>query len=123
MKKYTKIFTGTIALFLLSAPALVALGAAPKTFKELIEVTFIGGIIRPIVPFLVGLAVVMFLYGVVLVMFSEGGEKQEEGKSYMFWGIVGIFVMVSVWGLVAILTNTFGLDNTAKPIRIEKINI
>jgi hypothetical protein len=32
---------------------------------------------------------------------------------------VGIFVMVSVWGLVAILTNTFKLDTTG--IKIPSI--
>jgi hypothetical protein len=31
----------------------------------------------------------------------------------MIWGIVGIAVMVSVWGLVSILQGVFGLDNGA----------
>ena len=40
-------------------------------------------------------------------------EKRTEAKNFIIWGIIGIFVMVSIWGLVNILTGTirFG-DNT-----------
>ena len=102
--------------------AIPAFAANATNFKELIDNVFIAGIIKPLVPFLIGLGVVAFIYGVILLMFSEGGEKKEEGKEYMFWGIIGIFVMVSVWGLVAILINTFGLDTTPPPIVITVPN-
>jgi len=89
------------------------------TFADLINNVFIGNIIRPLVPLLISLALVIFIYGIVLLMFSEGGEKKEEGKQYMFWGIIGIFVMVSVWGLVAILQRTFNLENTPQVIQMN----
>ncbi|MFA7252279.1 MAG: pilin [Candidatus Paceibacterota bacterium] len=95
----------------------------PDNFKELVQDTFIEGILNPIVPFLIGLAVVMFIYGVLLFMFNDGGEKREEGKQYMIWGIVGIFVMVSVWGLVAILTGTFQLNNSVPTIQMNVPNL
>jgi hypothetical protein len=87
-------------------------------FKDLVEQVFIGKILAPIVPLLIGLAVVVFLYGVLILMFSEGGEKKEEGKQYMLWGIIGIFVMVSLWGLVAVVSGTFNLNTTPKTIQI-----
>jgi len=93
--------------------------ATPKDFKSLVEDIFIGGILRPIVPLLIGLGVVVFIYGVLILMFSEGGEKKEEGKQYMLWGIIGIFVMVSVWGLVNILSGSFQLNNTPPVIKME----
>jgi hypothetical protein len=68
---------------------------------------------------LIGLAVVIFIYGVITTILAEGGEKKEDGKKFMFWGIIGIFVMVSVWGLVAILKNTFKLENTPQTINID----
>ncbi len=104
----------TILLTIFALPVF----AAPENFKAVVNDVFINGILRPLVPLLVGLAVVVFVYGVLLLMLSEGGEKKEEGKQYMLWGIVGIFVMVSVWGLVAIVSNTFNLDNTARTVRI-----
>ena len=93
------------------------------TFAQLVNDVLIGGIIRPIVPFLIGLAIVVFLYGVIIMIFSKGGEKMQEGKQNMLWGIIGIFVMVSVWGLVAILVNTFGLDNALPSIQMTVPNI
>ena len=89
------------------------------TFAQVINSVFIGGLLKPLVPLLIGLAVVVFIYGVLLLMISDGGEKKEEGKQYMLWGIIGIFVMVSVWGLVAIVGNTFNLDNSAQKIEIK----
>ena len=114
MKKIISIFS-LISLSLIAIPAL----AATTNFEDLINNVFIAGIIKPLVPFLIGLAVVVFIYGVLILMFSEGGEKKEEGKQYMLWGIIGIFVMVSVWGLVAILTSSFDLENTTKNINIQ----
>lgn len=92
--------------------------AETTTFKKLIDTVFINGLMRPIVPLLIGLGVVVFIYGVLVLMFSEGGEKKEEGKQYMLWGIIGIFVMVSVWGLVNILKGTFGLSENIPKIEI-----
>jgi hypothetical protein len=38
-----------------------------------------------------------------------------KGKNLMLYGLVGFFVMVSVWGLVNILTGTFGFGNNSGP--------
>jgi hypothetical protein len=114
-----KIFSTVFSFIILSAPALGVLSAdSPKDFKDVINNVFINGMIRPLVPLLIGLAVVVFVYGVLLLVLSEGGEKKEEGKEFMFWGIIGIFVMVSVWGLVSVLKSTFGLDTAAISITI-----
>jgi len=115
MKKLAQISS----LLLISVFALPVLAANATNFKDLVKNVIIDGLIKPVVPLLIGLAVVVFIYGVIVLMFSQGGEKKEEGKQYMLWGLVGIFVMVSVWGLVAVLTNTFGLDNTYNPIQIH----
>lgn len=114
MKKINIHIVSAFFLSLLLAPAIIV-SAEVNTLKELVNVVFIDTILKPIVPLLIGVAVVVFIYGVLISMFSEGGEKKEEGKQYMFWGIIGIFVMVSLWGLVAILDGTFQLDNNTIP--------
>src|SRR3989339_349511 len=78
-----------------------------KTFADIVNNVFIAGILKPIVPLLIGLAVVLFIYGVLTLILSEGGEKQKEGKDQMIWGIVAIVVIVSIWGLVALLQRAF----------------
>lgn len=90
-----------------------------KNFAWLVNDIFIGNIISPLVPLLIGVAVIIFLYGVIKTMLADGGEKKEEGKSYMFWGIIGLFVMVSLWGLVNVVKGTFNLDNSLPNIQIN----
>jgi len=109
----------TYSLLSASLLAIPVFAAPPKDFRALIQDVFLAGILKPIVPVLIGLAVVVFIYGVLTVMFSEGGEKKESGKLYMMWGIIGIFVMVSVWGLVALLGNTFELNLAPQVIQIQ----
>ncbi len=61
-----------------------------------------------IVPLLVAVAVVCFVYGIIqFFLFPDNEEKKKTGKTFMLWGIVTLFVMVSIWGLVGILSGTF----------------
>ncbi len=63
-----------------------------------------------IIPTLSVLATTLFLWGCVQFIMSAGDEKvRGEGKQKMMWGIVGLFVLVTVWGLVAMLTQVVGV--------------
>lgn len=65
-----------------------------------------------IIPLFFALAVVMFIWGVVqYVINGEDEAKKTKGKQFMIWGIIGLAVMISIWGLVGILTDTFGVKN------------
>ena len=67
-----------------------------------------------IIPLLFALALAAFIYGVVQYIINpNNSEKRGEGQQYMIWGIIGLFVMISVWGLVGVLSSTFNLTNTA----------
>jgi hypothetical protein len=56
---------------------------------------------------LVSLAVLGFMWGVVKVLFNPSNENlRKEGKAYMLYGIIALFVMVSVYGLVNLLATT-----------------
>ncbi len=72
------------------------------------------GIINDVlVPLVFAIAFIVFIWG-VFVYFIQGGsdeEKRTQGQQLMLYGIIGFFVMVSVWGLVNILTGTFNLNN------------
>lgn len=66
---------------------------------------------------LLGLIVLTFLYGLMKYMFKGQGSDtaRAEGRKLMLWGIIGIFVVTSVWGLVAIFTNFVGHDSIVIP--------
>jgi len=80
-------------------------------FKTLIESKIIVGILNPAMDLLIAAAVILFLYGVI--KYVSGGDdeaKRKEAKNYIVYGIIGLFVMVSVWGLVNLLAGTFSLN-------------
>ncbi|KKU67317.1 MAG: hypothetical protein UX89_C0016G0020 [Parcubacteria group bacterium GW2011_GWA2_47_16] len=80
-------------------------------------------IVDTVIPFVIGLGVLVFIYGVFNFVTSAGDEEARAGaKQLIIWGIIGIFVMVSVWGLVNILSGTFNL-NKAVVIPISTVPV
>ncbi len=69
------------------------------------------------VVFLVALTTLVFMYGLMKYMFKGSGSDtaRAEGRKLMLWGLIGIFVMISVWGLVGILASTIGHNSSALP--------
>ncbi len=74
----------------------------------------LGNAMNKIIPLIIGAAVIVFLWGVLKYVLtgSEKPEQREDARKFMIWGIVALFVMVSVWGLVRILQTTTGITNT-----------
>lgn len=71
------------------------------------------GLISKTIPIIIGAAMVLFLFGILRFAFSSEEGKRQEGRGFMLWGIIALAVMLSVWGLVRFLQNTFGLENSA----------
>src|SRR3990167_6067213 len=72
----------------------------------------IGNVLNAVVPILIALGVVYFVWGVVTYVISNDEEAKEKGRNRIIYGIIGLAVIIGLWGLVAILTSTFQLDNT-----------
>lgn len=79
-----------------------------STFGDLVD-AFIG-ILNSLVPLLIGAAIVYVMY-TALMLIKEEGEKRDEWRTKLIYGIVSIFIMVSIYGLVNILIGTFDLQN------------
>ena len=63
-----------------------------------------------------GLAIIGFVYGIIqYFLYPDNEEKRKSGKAFMFWGIFSLFVIVSIWGLVGILSGTFLGGKSALP--------
>jgi len=69
-------------------------------------------IINPLIVLLFALAVVYFIYGLTRYLLSPDNEEvRKSSKSHMLWGIVGMFIMISVFGILSIIMNTIGVEN------------
>lgn len=80
-------------------------------------------IIEYVIPLLIAVAVVIFLYGVVKYITAGANEEtRKEARNVMLYGIIGLFVMVAVWGLVNILIGTFHLDTNMPDVPEIKRN-
>lgn len=66
-------------------------------------------IINPIIILLFVLATALFMYGLIRYLISsDNTEVQKETKQHMIWGIFGMFIMISVFGILNIILNTLG---------------
>ncbi|MDO8575370.1 MAG: hypothetical protein Q7R78_01570 [bacterium] len=76
-------------------------------------VTFILGYFDKAILLILGLCVVLFVWGVYQYFFvkNESGDgKKGEAGMFVMYGVIGFFIILSFWGLVSILKNTFGFD-------------
>lgn len=72
---------------------------------------FVTYIVDPLILVIFTAGFFLFVWGlVVFIMDLEEGKNRQQGIEHMKWGIAGMFVMASVYGIVALLNNTFGLQ-------------
>lgn len=72
------------------------------TFKEIVN-TQILGLGNQLIRLLYVLAFALFLFGVFRYFFSSGAnaeENRQKGRQAMLWGIICLFVLFSIWGIV-----------------------
>lgn len=74
-----------------------------------------------IIPLLAAIAVFAFIFGVAKFIKSSSNEKEKsESKNILVWGIVGLFVMVTIWGIIWFLkTEFFGMGGEVGIPQIE----
>ena len=109
VKKIALWFTG--AAITASFP-LLALAQTPQTQNLFALVTSIKDILDLLIPIAVTLALLFFIWGLAQFILASGDEeKRSEGKRKMGWGIVALFVIVSIWGIVTWMQNVLGIQN------------
>ncbi len=93
MNKLIKILLVALVLFpVIVSAQLVGIKTLFYSFGQLVD-----GLILIVV----GIALLAFFWGLVKFIFAQGSEASKlEAKKIMGWGLVALFVMISVWGLV-----------------------
>lgn len=70
-----------------------------------------------LVPLLFAVAFIVFLWGIFKAYILNAGDEagREQGHKLVLWGIIGFVVMLSLWGLVNVVSGSFGLQNYTAP--------
>lgn len=105
-----------VSLTLLAAPLLAfAQGTVVSTEVRVLNAdslfSKVNGLLNSIIPILLSVAVVYLIFSIVRYVIAGNEEEKKAGKGMIVWGIIGLFVILSIWGLVNILVRTLGLDN------------
>lgn len=85
--------------------------------------SFTGFINDVLIPLIFALAVVVFFYGVFKYMILGGGDEgsRDEGKKLMLWAIVGFVVMVSLYGIIGLVSSSLGIDTTGDAVKLPSV--
>ena len=77
----------------------------------------LGFIDSTLVPVIFGLAFIVFIWGVFryFIAGAASEEKRDEGKKFIFWGLIGFVLMICLWGIVNLLVNTLGFGGQTRP--------
>ncbi|MFW5871703.1 MAG: pilin [bacterium] len=103
-------YTLTLFAFPVIASAQGGAGAQGGVFKLL---ELVSGLIAATVPVVIGLAVLVFVWGILKYVVAKSDDDQKEAKRVILWGVIVLFVMVSIWGLVNLLGDTLNLNTKA----------
>lgn len=64
-------------------------------------------IFNPIIKIIFLFALIVFIWGVFqYIKNSDSDSERETGRKHMLWGIVGMFIMISVFGIMSLIMNT-----------------
>ncbi|OGZ06191.1 MAG: hypothetical protein A2762_03195 [Candidatus Lloydbacteria bacterium RIFCSPHIGHO2_01_FULL_54_11] len=100
-------------LFLAFAPVF-AHAATPANLREFAELVI--KILQSVAGILMVSLSLGLLWGVILFFANaDNAEKRESIKGYLLWGVIGITVVVGIWGIIALLSATFGWSSIGIP--------
>ena len=64
-------------------------------------------ILNPLIRLMFAVALVVFLWGIIEYIKGAGSpDSREQGTKHIIWGLVGLFIMVSVYGILTLFKNT-----------------
>ena len=113
MKIYKKALPYLIAGLV---PALVLARTAETVLSR------IDRILQQVIPILLIIGTIVFLWGVITyITAGPDEEKQTYGRYLIIYGLIGLFAMVAIWGIVRVLVQTFGVGGQRIPRDVGNI--
>lgn len=79
-----------------------------SSFRDIVKVFTDLGVV--IIPFLGVVALLVFAFGVGKFIRDTGSGKETD-KSMLLWGVIGMFILFTIWAIIAFLRSEFGFGN------------
>lgn len=122
-----KRFTLPFFLFTLSTPVLAFAQSQASAQCSAIKLNSVINImiwikcfiVTAVIPLIFALAFMFFLWGVFKFMRASDAKAKQDSQKLIWWGLIGLFVMVSVWGIIRILGMTLGIETTVPMLQTE----
>lgn len=108
----------SVLRFIKTTTPVVAIAAPLVVFAQTIQGIIFAAqdVLNVVIPVLFVLATVVFLWGIIRYVTAGGNEDNlKQGKQLIIWGLVGLAIMVAVWGIVRAIVNTFGVGGSTIP--------
>lgn len=80
----------------------------------------VTNIVNPTIALLFAVALLVFLWGLFeFISHTDDEGGREKGKQNIMWGLVGMAIMVSAFGIIGIILNTFGISGHGIPTYLK----
>ena len=109
----------SLAIAVATVPAI----AGAVTFLDTLNL--VNTVLNAVIPMLITLALIYFFWGLISYI-GSGDEDKAKARDIMIYGVLSLFVMVSIWGIIRLLQSTFKVTSTdpiiPKAIQLQGTN-
>jgi uncharacterized membrane protein YfcA len=72
-------------------------------------------LLKILIPLLISVMVIWFIWTVVQYSMTTEEEKKKKAKKGIINALIGVFIVVSFWGIIAVIQNTTDVSNRVNP--------
>lgn len=69
----------------------------------------VNDILGYVIPILITLGVVYLIWGVIKYITADDADEQTKARSMMINAAIGLFFILAIWGIIGLISNTFGI--------------
>lgn len=89
---------------------LLPMAASAATLLDALQVLSV--FLNAAVGMTITVAILVFFWALIQYLMTSGAEHKGKMVAVMFNGVLALFVMTSIWGIVRLLQNTFHVQST-----------
>ncbi len=80
--------------------------AADSTINSIVS-RIVDNIVQPALAVLLSVTILVFIWG-LYGLFLGDEDKRNQSKNHILYGVIGIFIMISVYGIIRFVASSVG---------------